>query len=81
VAPQCRHPEKQSPQPIEMIFAKDDAAKGGFNRWTMNGVAFSTTGEIAPASFHLKKGKRYRIRMRNALTISTNPVSIAIVSS
>jgi len=36
-------------------------------------VAFSTTGEIAPASFHLKKGKRYRIRMRNAVTISTNP--------
>ncbi|OLA99419.1 MAG: hypothetical protein AUH08_11990 [Verrucomicrobia bacterium 13_2_20CM_54_12] len=56
-----------------MIFAKDNAAKEGFNRWTMNGVAFSTTGEIAPASFHLKKGKRYRIRMRNAVTISTNP--------
>jgi hypothetical protein len=56
-----------------MIFAKDNAAKEGFNRWTMNGAAFFTTGEIAPASFHLKKGKRYRIGMRNALTISTNP--------
>ncbi len=56
-----------------MIFAKDNAAKEGFNRWTMNGVAFSTIREIAPASFHLKKGKRYGIRMRNAVTISTNP--------
>jgi len=24
------------------------------------------TGEVAPASFHLKEGKRYRIRMHNA---------------
>jgi FtsP/CotA-like multicopper oxidase with cupredoxin domain len=24
------------------------------------------TGEMKPASFHLKQGKRYRIRMRNA---------------
>ena len=73
MAPKFGYPKKGSPQPIEMIFAKDNAAKEGFNRWTMNGVAFSTTGEIAPASFHLKKGKRYRIRMRNAVTISTNP--------
>ncbi|MEY2539703.1 MAG: hypothetical protein QOG67_3443 [Verrucomicrobiota bacterium] len=49
-----------------MIFAKDNAAEEGFNRWTINGVAFPMTGETAPASFHLKQGKRYRIRMRNA---------------
>ena len=49
-----------------MTFAKDNAVEEGFNRWTINGVAYPMTGEIAPASFHLKQGKRYRIRMRNA---------------
>lgn len=51
---------------IEMIFVKDNAAEEGFNRWTINGVAYPMTGEIAPATVHLKQGKRYRIRMRNA---------------
>jgi FtsP/CotA-like multicopper oxidase with cupredoxin domain len=51
---------------LEMTFAKDNAAEEGFNRWTINGVAYPMTGEIAPASFHLKQGKRYRIRMHNA---------------
>src|SRR5882724_2643395 len=51
---------------IEMIFAKDNAAEKGFNRWTINGVAFPMSDEMIPASFHLKQGKRYRIRMRNA---------------
>src|SRR5258708_26587532 len=49
-----------------MTFAKDNAAKEGFNRWTINGVAYPMTGEPAPATFHLKQGKRYRLRMRNA---------------
>jgi len=51
---------------IEMTFAKDNAAEGGFNRWTINGVAFPMMNEPAPAAFHLKEGKRYRLRMRNA---------------
>ncbi|MGH9774967.1 MAG: multicopper oxidase family protein [Candidatus Acidiferrales bacterium] len=51
---------------IEMMIAKDNAAEEGFNRWTINGVAFSMSGETVPASFHLKQGKRYRIHMRNA---------------
>jgi FtsP/CotA-like multicopper oxidase with cupredoxin domain len=46
-----------------MTFAKDNAAEGGFNRWTINGVAYPMTGESAVA-FHLQQGKRYR--MRNA---------------
>ncbi len=61
-------PGTSSPAPdetFEMTFAKDNAAENGFNRWTINGVAYPMTGEIAPASFHLKEGKRYRIRMRN----------------
>jgi FtsP/CotA-like multicopper oxidase with cupredoxin domain len=51
---------------FDMRFAKDNAAEEGFNRWTINGVAYPMTGEMAPAAFHLKEGKRYRLRMRNA---------------
>ena len=49
-----------------MVFAKDNAAEDGFNRWTINGVAYPMSNQMAPASFHLKQGKRYRLRMRNA---------------
>jgi FtsP/CotA-like multicopper oxidase with cupredoxin domain len=51
---------------FEMVCAKDNAAEEGFNRWTINGVAYPMSGEPAPATFHLKQGKRYRLRMRNA---------------
>lgn len=51
---------------IEMTFAKENAAEEGFNRWTINGTAHPMTQGIVPASFHLKQGKRYRLRMRNA---------------
>jgi len=56
----------QADETIEMTFAKENAAEEGFNLWTINGSAYPMTGEPAPASFHLKQGKRYRIRMRNA---------------
>ena len=51
---------------IVMTFAKDNAAHEGFNLWTVNGVAFPMSENVVPASFHLKEGKRYRVRMRNA---------------
>ena len=51
---------------FEMTFAKDNAAQEGFNRWTINGVAYPMTSEVLPVAFHLKQGKRYRLRMRNA---------------
>lgn len=51
---------------FEMNFAKDNAAEDGFNRWTINGAAYPMSNEPAPPAFHLKQGKRYRIRMRNA---------------
>ena len=51
---------------FDMTFAKDNAAEEGFNRWTINGIAYPMEQKIAPASFHLKEGKRYRLRMRNA---------------
>ena len=51
---------------IEMIFRKENAAEEGFNRWTINGVAYPMANAMAPASFHLRPGRRYRIHMRNA---------------
>jgi FtsP/CotA-like multicopper oxidase with cupredoxin domain len=49
---------------FDMVFAKDNAALNGFNRWTINGVAFDDKA-MAPM-FSLKRGRRYRIRMANA---------------
>lgn len=49
---------------IDMVFAKDNAADHGFNRWTINDVAFSM--KTSRPMFHLTRGKRYRLRMRNA---------------
>jgi FtsP/CotA-like multicopper oxidase with cupredoxin domain len=60
-------PGTAAPTPDEMIdmtFAKQNAAAEGFNRWTINGVAFSMDN-MSPA-FHLRQGRRYRLRMRNA---------------
>jgi FtsP/CotA-like multicopper oxidase with cupredoxin domain len=51
---------------IDMMFFKDNAAQAGFNRWTINGAAYPMMQGIAPPTFHLKEGKRYQIRMRNA---------------
>ena len=51
---------------FEMTFVKDNAALDGFNKWTINGVAYPLTSMMAPASFHLKEGQRYRLHMRNA---------------
>jgi FtsP/CotA-like multicopper oxidase with cupredoxin domain len=51
---------------FDMLFEKDNAAAEGFNRWTINGAAYPMTNAMTSAAFHLKEGKRYRIRMRNA---------------
>jgi len=49
---------------IEMTFEKQNAADHGFNLWTINGVPFSM--EKVEPMFHLRQGRRYRLRMRNA---------------
>jgi len=51
---------------FEMFIEKDNAAMEGFNRWTINGVAYPMTSAVVPATFQLRQGKRYRIHMRNA---------------
>jgi FtsP/CotA-like multicopper oxidase with cupredoxin domain len=55
---------QQPDEVIDMLFAKNNGALKGFNRWTINGVAFDMM-KMEPM-FHLKEGKRYRLHMRNA---------------
>jgi FtsP/CotA-like multicopper oxidase with cupredoxin domain len=50
---------------FEMTFAKDNAALDGFNRWTINNIAYPMTGAMAAPAFHLREGRRYRVHMRN----------------
>jgi FtsP/CotA-like multicopper oxidase with cupredoxin domain len=58
-------PARSPDQTFEMMFAKDNAAEEGFNRWTINGAAYPMIQGIVPAAFHLKQGSRYRLRMHN----------------
>jgi FtsP/CotA-like multicopper oxidase with cupredoxin domain len=57
-------PSIQPDQTIELLFAKDNAAANGFNRWLINGQAF--TMDTKKPYFPVQRGKRYRLRMRNA---------------
>ncbi|HEY3785933.1 MAG TPA: multicopper oxidase domain-containing protein [Steroidobacteraceae bacterium] len=49
---------------IEMVFAKVNAARSGFNQWTVNGSSFSMR-QMSP-EFKVHAGRRYRLKMRNA---------------
>lgn len=49
---------------IPMTFARQQAAEHGFNRWTINGMAFSM--EKMEPMFRIRRGRRYRLRVRNA---------------
>lgn len=49
---------------IEMTIASSSGAIGGFDRFSINGVSFSM--DRMDPLFHLTRGKRYRLRMRNA---------------
>ncbi len=51
-------------QVFDMVIVKDNAALHGFNRWTINGVAFDDA-HMAPM-FRISQGRRYRIRLANA---------------
>ncbi|RAO75164.1 multicopper oxidase family protein [Dyella jiangningensis] len=49
---------------IELTFAKANAAERGFNRWTINDVAFDMKAMRPMVT--LRHGMRYRLRMHNA---------------
>ncbi len=58
-----------APRPDEtfdMVFAKENAADGGFNRWTINNVAYPDTMGMVKPMLLLTRGRRYRLRLRNA---------------
>ena len=50
---------------FDMRFDKQNAADEGFNRWTINGVAFPKDGMKMEPAFRVREGKRYRLRMSN----------------
>ncbi len=50
---------------IDMTFTKRNAAEHGFNLWAINDKIFPSES-MAAAAYHLRQGKRCRIRMRNA---------------
>lgn len=56
----------QPDEAFEMVFAKQNAAMDGFNEWTINGVSYPMEQRAAKPMFHLREGKRYRLRMKNA---------------
>ena len=47
-----------------MTFAKNNAARDGFNQWTVDGVPFSL--EKMEPRFRVHAVRRYRLRLRNA---------------
>jgi FtsP/CotA-like multicopper oxidase with cupredoxin domain len=49
---------------IDMTFTKRNAAEHGFNLWAINEAVFSR--DSMTPTFHLRQGKRYRLRMHNA---------------
>lgn len=65
--------ESSVDETIVMQFGKQRAAVEGFNRWSINGVAFDMDN-MKPL-IHLKLGKRYRLRLRNA-SDDTHPVHL-----
>jgi FtsP/CotA-like multicopper oxidase with cupredoxin domain len=49
---------------IEITVVKENGAIGGFNRWTLNGEAFSM--EAMKPIYTVHQGRRYRLRFKNA---------------
>lgn len=64
---QFADPSRKPPPPdesLDVLIEKENAADHGFNRWMLNGVAFDS--KTMPVSRHLVRGRRYRMRIRNA---------------
>jgi FtsP/CotA-like multicopper oxidase with cupredoxin domain len=56
----------EAPEPqhtLELVLERHQAARSGFNRWSINGMSFSLSN---PSSlFSLRHGRRYRLKIRN----------------
>jgi len=51
-------------QTMEFTIVKHNAALGGFNQWTLNGIPFSM--ETMKPVYPIRQGHRYRLKFRNA---------------
>ncbi len=49
---------------LDFLVVKENGALSGFNRWTLNGAAFSM--ETMKPVHTVRKGRRYRLKFRNA---------------
>ena len=49
---------------MEFTIVKHNAAQGGFNQWTLNGIPFSM--EMMKPVYPIRQGRRYRLKFRNA---------------
>jgi FtsP/CotA-like multicopper oxidase with cupredoxin domain len=58
---------------IELLIEKRNADGDGFNVWTLNGAAFDMN--TAKPVFELARGRRYRLRLRNA-TDDIHPIHL-----
>jgi len=58
---------------IELLIEKRNADRDGFNVWTLNGAAFDMN--VAKPVFELTRGRRYRLRLRNA-TDDIHPIHL-----
>jgi FtsP/CotA-like multicopper oxidase with cupredoxin domain len=66
-----------------MLIEKRNAAERGFNIWTINGAPYAGGATLAMSGqmddlkpvYHLREGRRYRLRMRNA-TDDIHPVHL-----
>ncbi len=47
----------------DIVLTRHDAARSGFNRWTINGASYSTAG--ARPLLLVRQGLRYRLRIQN----------------
>jgi FtsP/CotA-like multicopper oxidase with cupredoxin domain len=57
-------PPRAPDETVDLLIAKGNAAAHGFNRWTINGVAYDNAA--MPTTRTLRLGKRYRLRLHNA---------------
>jgi FtsP/CotA-like multicopper oxidase with cupredoxin domain len=48
---------------LAMVLTRHEAARSGFNRWSVNGTSFSTA-DPQPA-FRVQRGARYRLKIHN----------------
>jgi FtsP/CotA-like multicopper oxidase with cupredoxin domain len=48
---------------LAMVLTRHEAARSGFNRWSVNGTSFSTA-DPQPA-FRVQRGSRYRLKIHN----------------